>query len=101
MLEFLTFQLITRIIKRLKVIFTVRIPNEKISDYFALCASSITACGPISELNISTDQTTAQDDETRIFLAVRPDQPCPDVYIERRFIEHAIVYENAKICAYN
>ena len=67
----------------------------------ALCVSSIAACGPISELNISTDQATAQDDETRIFLTVMPDQSCPDVYIERRFIEHAIVHENAKICAYN
>ena len=101
MLEFPTFQLITRIIKRLKVIFTVRIPNEKFQIIFALCVSSIAACGPISELNISTDQATAQDDETRIFLTVMPDQSCPDVYIERRFIEYAIVHENAKICAYN
>ena len=68
---------------------------------FALCASSITACGPISDLNLLADQTTVQEDKTRIFLTVMPDQPCPDVYIERRFIEHAIVHENAKICAYS
>ena len=74
---------------------------KKIQIIFALCASSITACGPISEMNILTDQATTQDDETRIFLTVMPDQPCPDVYIERRLIEHAIVHENAKICAYN
>ena len=74
---------------------------KKFQIIFALCASGITACGPISKLNISTDQTTAQEDETRIFLTVMPDQPCPDVYIERRFIEHTIVHENAKICAYS
>lgn len=68
---------------------------------FAICASFITACGPISDLNILTDQPTTQKDEPRIFLTVMPDQSCPDVYIERRFIEHAIVHENAKICAYN
>ena len=44
-------------------------------------------------MNILTGQATAQDEETRIFLTVMPDQPCPDVYIERRFIEHAIVLE--------
>ena len=74
---------------------------KKFQIIFALCASSITACAPISELNTSSDQMTAQDDETRIFLTVMTDQSCPDVYIERRFIEHAIVHENAKICAYN
>ena len=75
--------------------------KKKFQIGFAICASFITACGPISELNISTEQAIAQDDETRIFLTVMPDQSCPDVYIERRFIEHAIVHENAKICAYN
>ena len=74
---------------------------KKFQICFAICASCITACGPISDLNISTDKTTAQKDETRIFLTVMPDQPCPNVYVERRFIEHAIVHENAKICAYN
>lgn len=74
---------------------------KKFQIIFALCVSSIAACGPISEMNILTDQVTAQDDETRIFLTVMPDQPCPDVYIERRFIEHTIVHENAKICAYS
>jgi len=84
-----------------KVILTDSVSNEKFQIIFALCASSITACGPISDLNISADQMTAQEDETRIFLTVMPDQPCPNVYVERRFIEHAIVHENAKICAYN
>lgn len=76
------------------------LPMKKFQICFAICASFITACGPMSELNILTDQPTTQKDETRIFLTVMPDQSCPDVYIERRFIEHAIVHENAKICAY-
>lgn len=65
---------------------------KKFQICFAVCASCITACGAISGLNILTDQTTAQKDETRTFLTVMPDQPCPNVYVERRFIEQAIVH---------